>query len=76
MAAHDPQQHRSQPCLGVIGKCDSCFCSTTRQLYEQHACRCDNQGLRIGFVLTGGEAWDYPTADDLMALPVPQLEAL
>ena len=30
--------------------------------------RCDNQGLPVGFILTGGEASDYTAADDLMAL--------
>jgi transposase len=30
--------------------------------------RCDNQGLSIGFILTGGDASDYTVADDLMAL--------
>ncbi|MGL4239466.1 MAG: hypothetical protein ACRCSW_25645, partial [Tabrizicola sp.] len=27
--------------------------------------RCDNQGLPIGFILTGGEASDYAAVDDL-----------
>ena len=38
--------------------------------------RCDNQGLPLGFTLTGGEASDYGSADDLMALPVPKPKAL
>ncbi|MBB4861094.1 hypothetical protein HNO88_004448 [Novosphingobium chloroacetimidivorans] len=34
---------------------------------------CDNQGLPVGFVLTGGEAPDYAAADDLMRLrPAPK----
>ena len=38
--------------------------------------RCDNQGLPIGFVLTGGEASDYTATDDLMVLPLPKPKAL
>jgi len=38
--------------------------------------RCDNQGLPIGFILTGGEALDYTAADDLMDLPLPNPKAL
>ena len=37
---------------------------------------CDNQGLPVGFILTGGEASDYTAADDLMALPLPKPKAL
>ena len=37
--------------------------------------RCDNQGLPVGFILTGGEASDYTAADDLMALPLPKPKA-
>lgn len=38
--------------------------------------RCDNQGLPVGFILTGGEASDYTAADDLMAPPLPKPKAL
>ncbi|MGB3797308.1 MAG: IS5 family transposase [Alteraurantiacibacter sp.] len=38
--------------------------------------RCDNQGLPVGFVLTGGEASDYTAAELLMALPLPKPKAL
>lgn len=38
--------------------------------------RCDNQGLPVGFILTGGEASDYGAVDDLMALPLPWPKAL
>lgn len=38
--------------------------------------RCDNQGLPVGFILTGGEASDYTAAADLMALPAPSPKAL
>ena len=38
--------------------------------------RCDNQGLPIGFSLSGGNASDYAAVDDLMALPLPQAKAL
>ena len=38
--------------------------------------RCDNQGLPIGFVLTGGSASDYAAIDDLMALALPKPKAL
>ncbi|MDE0947847.1 MAG: transposase, partial [Sphingobium sp.] len=38
--------------------------------------RCDNQGLPVGFILTGGEASDYTAADDLMALPLPKPKGL
>jgi len=38
--------------------------------------RCKNQGLPVGFVLTGGEASDYGAVDDLMALPLPKPKAL
>lgn len=38
--------------------------------------RCDNQGLPIGFILTGGEASDYTVADDLSALSLPKPKAL
>lgn len=42
---------------------------------KAHA-RCDNQGLPIGFILTGGEASDYAAVDDLIALPWPKPTAL
>jgi transposase len=32
--------------------------------------RCDNQGLPLGFILTGGEASDYTAAEPLMEIPV------
>lgn len=38
--------------------------------------RSDNQGLPIGFVLTGGDASEYAAADDLMALPLLKPKAL
>jgi len=38
--------------------------------------RCDNQGLPLGFYLTGGEASDYGGVDSLMAMPVPKPAAL
>ena len=46
------------------------------RLYKQRHAGCDNQGLPIGFILTGGEASDYTAADDLMALPLPNPTAL
>src|SRR3546814_8573306 len=38
--------------------------------------RCDNQGLPVGFILTGGEASDYTAAEPLMAIPVATPKAL
>jgi hypothetical protein len=38
--------------------------------------RCENQGLPIGFILTGGEASDYIAADDLTARPLPKPKAV
>nr|WP_234832114.1 hypothetical protein [Sphingomonas haloaromaticamans] len=38
--------------------------------------RCDNQGLPVGFILTGGEASDYTAAEPLMAIPVATPTAL
>ena len=38
--------------------------------------RCDNQGLPLGFILTGGEASDYTAAEPLMALPGATPKAL
>jgi transposase len=38
--------------------------------------RCENQGLPIGFILTGGEASDYTAAEPLMALPLPTPKGL
>lgn len=32
--------------------------------------RCDNQGLPVCFILTGGEASDYAAAEPLMAIPL------
>ncbi|WP_346031754.1 transposase [Erythrobacter westpacificensis] len=57
-------------------------CSITRRFYGQiHAlCRAvgvrSTQGLPVSFVLTGGEASDYTTAEPLMALPLPKPTAL
>jgi hypothetical protein len=32
--------------------------------------RCDNHGLPLGFILTGGEASDYTAAEPLMEIPI------
>ncbi|GAA5063147.1 IS5 family transposase [Erythrobacter westpacificensis] len=42
---------------------------------KNHA-RCDNQGLPLGFILTGGEASDYTAAEPLMEIPVAAPKAL
>jgi transposase len=38
--------------------------------------RCDNQGLPLGFILTGGEASDYTAAEPLMEIPLTTPKAL
>lgn len=38
--------------------------------------RCDNQGLPLGFSLTGGEASDYTAAEPLIDIPVAAPKAL
>ncbi len=54
--------------------------SITRRLYEQDPqalwARCDNQGLPLGFILTGGEDSDYTAAEPLMEIPVAAPKAL
>jgi len=79
LAAHDRQHQHSQPCLGsgrkrgaranALGRSRGGFTS------KIHA-RCDNQGLPVGFILTGGEASDYTAAEPLMAIPVATPKAL
>ena len=38
--------------------------------------RCDNEGLPLGFILTGDEASDYTAAEQLVAMPVAKPKAL
>ena len=73
LAAHDRQHQRSRPCLGSGRKRGTCANALGRSrggfTSKIHA-RCDNQGLPVGFILTGGEASDYTAAEPLMAIPV------
>nr|WP_235681961.1 IS5 family transposase [Sphingobium yanoikuyae] len=75
LAAHDRQHHGSRPCLGRGRKRGACAQAFGRSrggfTCKVHA-RCDNQGLPLGFHLTGGEASDYGGVDSLMAMPVPK----
>ena len=56
-------------CANALGRSRGGFTS------KIHA-RCDNQGLPVGFILTGGEASDYTAAEPLMAIPVATPKAL
>jgi transposase len=79
LAAHDRQHQRSRPRIGsgrkrgavknALGRSRGGFTS------KIHA-RCDNQGLPLGFILTGGEASDYTAAEPLMEIPVTTPKAL
>jgi transposase len=79
LATHDRQHQRSRPRLGsgrkrgaganALGRSRGGFTS------KIHA-RCDNQGLPVGFILTGGEASDDTAAEPLMAIPVATPKAL
>ncbi|WP_234831593.1 IS5 family transposase [Sphingobium yanoikuyae] len=79
MAAHDRQHHGSRSCLGR-GRKRGAFAQTFGRSRGGFTCkvhaRCDNQGLPLGFYLTGGEASDYGGVDSLMAMPVPKPAAL
>lgn len=48
----------------------------TRRFYEQNYARCDNQGLHLGLMLTGGEPSDYTADEPLMEFPVAAPKAL
>jgi transposase len=56
-------------CANALGRSRGGFTSRI------HA-RFDNQGLPVGFILTGGEASDYTAAEPLMAIPVTTPKAL
>ncbi len=56
-------------CANALGRSRGGFTS------KVHA-RCDNQGLPLGFILTGGEASDYTAAEPLMTIPVATPKAL
>lgn len=43
---------------------------------EAKLCKAHYQGLPLGFILTGGEAFDYTAAEPLMAIPVVAPKAL
>jgi len=58
------------------GACAQAFGRSRGGFTSKIHARCDNQGLPIGFILTGGEASDYTAADDLMNLPLPTPEGL
>ena len=58
------------------GACAQAFGRSRGGFTSKVHARCDNQGLPVGFILTGGEASDYTAADDLMALPLPKPTAL
>ena len=61
---------------GKVGACAQAFGRSRGGFTSKVHARCDNQGLPIGFILTGGEASDYTAADDLMSLPLPKPKAL
>lgn len=79
LAAHDRQHQRSRPSIssgrkrGVVknapGRSPGSFTS------KIHVHR-DNQGLPLGFILTGGEAADYAAAEPLMDIPLTTPKAL
>ena len=79
LATHDRQHQRSRPCLRSGRKRGACANALGRSrggfTSKIHA-RCDNQGLPVGFILTGGEASDYTAAEPLMAIPVATPKAL
>ena len=79
LATHDRQHQRSRPRLGSGRKRGACANALGRSrggfTSKIHA-RCDNQGLPVGFILTGGEASDYTAAEPLMAIPVATPKAL
>ena len=79
LAAHDRQHQRSRPRLGSGRKRGACANALGRSrggfTSKIHA-RCDNQGLPLGFILTGGEASDYTAAEPLMEIPVAAPKAL
>ncbi|MDE0877095.1 MAG: IS5 family transposase [Sphingomonas bacterium] len=79
LAAHDRQYQRSRPRLGSgrkRGALAQAFGRSRGGFTSKIHARCDNQGLPVGFILTGGEASDYTAADDLMALPLPKPKGL
>ncbi|HMN52570.1 MAG TPA: IS5 family transposase [Sphingopyxis sp.] len=79
LATYDRQHQRSRPCFGSGRKRGACANALGRSrggfTSKIHA-RCDNQGLPVGFILTGGEASDYTAAEPLMAIPVATPKAL
>uniref|UniRef100_UPI0030C66CD0 IS5 family transposase n=1 Tax=Erythrobacter sp. Dej080120_24 TaxID=3024837 RepID=UPI0030C66CD0 len=79
LAAHDRQHQCSRPCLGGGRKRGACANALGRSrggfTSKIHA-RCDNQGLPLGFILTGGEASDYTAAEPLMEIPIATPKAL
>ena len=56
-------------CLQAFGRSRSGFTGKVHARY-------DNQGLPIGFILTGGEASDYTAAEPLMEIPIAAPKAL
>lgn len=58
------------------GACARAFDRPHGGLTSQVHARCDNQGLPIGFILTGGEASHYAACEDLIALPLSKPKVL
>ena len=61
---------------GKEGACAQAFGRTSGGFTSKIHARCDNQGLPLGFILTGGEASDYTAAEPLMEIPVAAPKAL
>nr|WP_245991867.1 transposase [Blastomonas fulva] len=59
-----------------MGACTQPFGRSRGRFTSKVHFHSDNQGLPIGFILTGGEASDYNVVDDFMALPLPKPKAL
>src|SRR3546814_18720605 len=79
MEAHEREHHRSRPRLGggrKRGALAQAFGRSRGGFTSKIHARSDNQGRPIGFILTGGEASDYASADDLMDLPLPTPKGL
>ena len=52
------------------GACANALCQSPGGFACKIHARCDNQGLPLGYILSGGQASDYTAAEPLMGIPV------
>jgi hypothetical protein len=79
LAAHDRQHQCSRSRLGSgreTGACANALGRSRDGFTSKIHARYDNQGLPVGFILTGSEASDYTVAEPLMAIPVAKPKSL